>query len=41
MLKVEIHFKRQIGEQWSKWFDGSTLSHLDDETFLSGLVKVI
>jgi len=22
MLKVEIHFKRQIGEQWSKWFDG-------------------
>ena len=39
MLKVEIHFKGQIGEQWSKWFDGLTVRPSnDEETLLSGLV---
>jgi hypothetical protein len=38
MLKLEIHFKGQIGEQWSGWFGGLTISHRDDETILSGLV---
>lgn len=39
MLKIEIHFKGQIGEQWSKWFGGLIISHPDnDETVLTGLV---
>lgn len=39
MLKVEIHFKGQITNQWTEWFDGLTISHSDlDETILSGLV---
>jgi hypothetical protein len=39
MLKIEIHFKGQIGEQWSEWFGGLTVSHTDcDETVLSGPV---
>jgi hypothetical protein len=38
MLKIEIHFKGQIGEQWSEWFGGLTVSLSDDETLLSGLV---
>lgn len=38
MLKIEIHFKGQIGEQWSKWFDGLTISHSEEETILSGPV---
>ena len=38
MLKVEIHFKGQITEQWSEWFGGLTVSHSDDETVLSGPV---
>jgi len=39
MLKIEIHFKGQIGEQWLKWFDGLTISHPgDDETVLFGPV---
>jgi hypothetical protein len=39
MLQVEIRFKGQIGEQWSEWFGGLTVSHPDcDETILSGPV---
>jgi prephenate dehydratase len=39
MLKIEIHIKGQIGEQWSEWFDGLTISHSDpDETVLAGTV---
>ena len=39
MLKIEIHFKGQVGEQWSKWFDGLTVRPADDDgTLLSGLV---
>jgi len=39
MLKIEIHFKGQIGEQWSEWFGGLTVSLSDhDETVLSGPV---
>jgi hypothetical protein len=39
MLKVEIHFKGQITDQWSEWFGGLAVSHPDlDETVLSGLV---
>ena len=36
MLKIEIHIKGCINEQWSKWFDGLAISHSDDETVLSG-----
>ena len=39
MLKVEIHIKGTIGEQWSEWFGGLTISHSDPgETILAGLV---
>lgn len=38
MLKVEIHFKGQITDQWSEWFGGLTVSHSDNETILSGPV---
>ena len=37
MLRVEIRFKGQIGEQWSEWFSGLTISHTNlYETVLSG-----
>lgn len=39
MLKIEIHFKGQINEKWSGWFDGLAISHPDpEETLLSGPV---
>ena len=39
MLKIEIHIKGCINEQWSKWFDGLTISHPNaDATLLSGPV---
>lgn len=38
MLKVEIHIKGQINEQWSEWFGGLTVCPADDETLLSGIV---
>jgi hypothetical protein len=39
MQKIEIHIKGQIGNQWSEWFGGLTISHSDpDETVLAGVV---
>lgn len=39
MLKIEIHFKGQINEKWSGWFDGLAINHPEtDETVLTGLL---
>jgi hypothetical protein len=39
MLKIEIHTKGQISNQWSEWFGGLAISHSDpDETVLAGVV---
>jgi hypothetical protein len=37
MQRVEIRVKGCIGERWSEWFDGLTITHTDqDETVLTG-----
>lgn len=37
MQHVEIRVKGRIGERWSEWFDGLTITHSDqDETVLTG-----
>lgn len=39
MQKIEIHIKGQIGNQWSDWFGGLTISPSGpDETVLAGVV---
>jgi hypothetical protein len=38
MQRVEIRVKGQIDEHWSDWFDDLTITHVDDETVLSGTV---
>jgi hypothetical protein len=39
MLQVEIHFKGQIGKQWSEWFGGLVINHSElGETVLTGTV---
>ncbi len=39
MQKVEIRVKGRIDEHWSDWFEGLTITHIDqDETILSGTV---
>ena len=39
MQHVEIRVKGQIDERWSDWFEGLTITHIDqDEAILSGTV---
>ena len=39
MLQIEIRVKGRIDEQWSEWFDGLTITHVEpDETVLTGSV---
>lgn len=39
MLRVEIRVKGRIDEQWSAWFNGLTITHVEpDETVLTGSV---
>lgn len=39
MLQVEIHIKGQIGEQWSDWFEGLTITPCEtNKTILTGTV---
>ena len=40
MQRVEIRIKNHINENWTKWLDGFTLTHTEqDETILTGEVK--
>ena len=37
MLKVEIHVKGQIDDQWSEWFEGLMITHGDqNDAILTG-----
>ncbi len=36
MLHIEIRVKGCIAEHWSDWFDGLTITHVDDESILTG-----
>lgn len=36
MLQVEIRIKGCIAENWSEWFEGLTITHVDDDTVLAG-----
>jgi len=39
MLQIEIHLKGRINQQWSDWFEGLTISHINpDDTLLAGFV---
>jgi hypothetical protein len=39
MLRAQIRVKGQIGEHWSDWFEGLTVTHTNQgETVLTGLV---
>jgi hypothetical protein len=39
MQQIEIHIKGKIGQQWSGWFTGLTISYTGhDETVLTGIV---
>ncbi len=40
MLKVEIHIKEQVNEDWSDWLAGFSIVHTEDgETALTGSVR--
>jgi hypothetical protein len=40
MQRVEIHLAGHLDEDWSKWMEGFTLAHTDqDETVLTGKIK--
>ena len=40
MQRVEIRIKNHINENWTKWLDGFTLTHTDqDETLLMGVIQ--
>ncbi len=37
LLRIEIHVKGQLDEQWSDWFGGLQISHVEpNETMLAG-----
>jgi len=39
MQQIEIHIKGQIIQQWSEWFGGLTIRHIDpDETVFTGSI---
>ena len=40
MLKVQIHIKGKIDQDWSDWFEGLIITHISgEETLLSGALK--
>lgn len=39
MLNVEIRVRGQIDEQWTDWFEGLALSHVEGVTVLTGSVQ--
>ncbi len=38
MFQIEIRVKGWIAEDWSEWFAGLTITHVDDDTVLAGAV---
>jgi hypothetical protein len=38
MRREEIRVKGQINAHWSRWFDGMSISHVADDTVLTGNV---
>lgn len=38
MQRVEITIKGRIDPKWSEWFEDLTITHVDDETVLTGTV---
>jgi hypothetical protein len=38
MQRVEITIKGRIDPNWSEWFEDLTITHVDDETVLTGAV---
>ena len=38
MQRVEITIKGQIDPKWSEWFEDLTITHVDDDTVLTGAI---